>query len=61
MDTLKLIAKLMNHGYSLTLIAKQAKIPYMDLYRSVNNDRPLREDEEAAIKRFALVQPCIGQ
>ena len=54
-----MIKRLVDEGYSLRLIARQCKIPYMDLYRSLHQGRPLREEESVKIKKFAIVQPCM--
>lgn len=60
MDTLNMVKLLVDNGYSLNLIAKQTGMAYMDLYRSLNQGRKLREEEAAAIRKFAIVQPCMG-
>jgi len=57
MDALSMTKKLMEQGYPIALIARQCGMPYMDLYRSLNQGRPLREEESAKIKKFAIVQP----
>jgi len=59
MDAISLTKKLMEQGYPIALIARQCKIPYMDLYRSLHQGRPLREEESVKIKKFAIVQPCM--
>lgn len=59
MDALTMANELVRNGYSISLIAKNANMQYMDLYRSLKQDRPLRDEEKAAIKRFAIVQPCM--
>lgn len=61
MDARSMVIKLMDEGYSLALIARNAEMSYMDLYRSIRSNRAIKEEEAAAIKRFALVQPCMGR
>jgi len=53
----EIVETLIKQGYPIALIARQCDMQYMDLYRSVNQGRPFRDHEIAAIKRFAIVQP----
>lgn len=59
MDTITMVKKLIENGYSLSLISKQCGIPYMHLYRSLNDGRAFKDEEKVSIKRFAIAQPCM--
>ena len=61
MTTLEILAKLQAEGYSLAIIAKQSGVPYMRLYRYFNTGAALTDEQRAAIKSFALVQPCFSR
>lgn len=57
--TKDLIYKLEAADYPLRFIAKQSGVGYTRLYRFMANDATLTADDEARIRRFAIVQPCI--
>lgn len=59
MSSSEIIQRLSDAGYSMTLIAKQSDISYMRLYRSMNGNVTLSDNEAARLRRFALVQPCM--
>lgn len=60
MKTTKTLIELLEAAdYPLRFIARQANVPYMKLYRYKRSEYTLTPDEEARIRRFAIVQPCI--
>lgn len=57
--TRELVEALERNGYPLRFIAAQAGVSYMKLYRSKVSTAVLSVEDEARIRRFAIVQPCI--
>lgn len=57
--TLTLIEALESAEYPLRFIARQANVPYMKLYRFKRSEYTLTVEEEARVRAFAVVQPCI--
>lgn len=57
--TKDLIEQLEAADYPLRFIARQSLVPYMKLYRFKRSEYALTSDEEARVRRFAIVQPCI--
>jgi len=57
--TLTLIESLEAADYPLRFIARQANVPYMKLYRFKRSEYTLTGEEEARVRAFAVVQPCI--
>ena len=58
MNTKEITQKLRKEGYTLSVIARQSGIPYMRLYRHIISGAAMCEREQAAVRAFALVQPC---
>jgi hypothetical protein len=57
--TLELVEALERNGYPLRFIAAQAGVSYMKLYRFKRSEYTLTGEEEARVRAFAVVQPCI--
>lgn len=57
--TNELIASLEAADYPLRFIARQASIPYMKLFRFKRGDYSLTAEEDARVRAFAVVQPCV--
>lgn len=60
MTTDEMLEALKNAGYSLALIAAQSGVEYHNLYRHSKKTLQLSPEDDAAVRRFAIVQPCIS-
>lgn len=58
MGTQEIIQKLQQEKYTISIISRQSGVPYMRIYRYMNSGGAMSEGEQAAIRAFALVQPC---
>lgn len=57
--TRELVEALEKQGYPLRFIATQAGVNYTRLYRFMESDGVLNDEDAARVRRFAIVQPCI--
>lgn len=60
MQTKQLISTLLDSDYPLTLIASASGVSYYKMHRYIKGTGTLKDDEEARVRAFALVQPIIA-
>lgn len=59
--TLEMLQILEDSGYPLTLIAKQAGVSYMKLFRFFTGVGHLTDAEHDKVKKFCIVQPLLSE
>lgn len=61
MRTREMMALLEGANYPMKLVAVQAGVSYMKVFRYIRRDGKLTPDEKARLWRFAIMQPVVSE